>query len=638
MEPVKSLRFDIQFLRGIAVLLVVLFHGFGLLVPRGFLGVDIFFVVSGYLITLMILKGLNEGNFSFLGFYLRRAKRLLPAAYSTFLVTTLLAYAFLTSVQWHAYIRQLAGALTFTANIVLARQTGYFEADAETKPLLHIWSLSLEEQFYFVIPLLLWALATRWRGVAIGLAAVLSFALCLFAVSRSDWQSLAFYMLPTRAWELLAGSMIAWLRIKGAPRAPGWMGWLGLLVIAVIALHGFDAVHPRFDALACVVATAVIVATSGDWLGENALTRPVARLGDWSYSVYLVHWPLFSFAFLAYLGEPPRSLLVGLAVLALLLGWLQYRYVETRFRIAWTNASWRAWTGLAVASAAVALVALPRVMASAASEPFSVVFNPTRGLKGCDGESRDRLVSSECQTSPAPTVAVWGDSNAMHLVPGLAADPAIRGLLLQLTRSACAPAKGIANVRVGEAPDWSEQCIIFNRKALDSMVDSPSLKHVVIGSEFAQLLVNRGQQLLADGVVSPWRNDAADGFVEAIEMLQTAGKTPLLVAPIPWPSFNPGECNLRRIEDVALFRRDSCDFALADANPDYVAVVRQLRVISAKTGAPLYLPETVLCPGGICRTASGGRLIYRDKGHLSEWGSAFVLERLGVLKRLGVGK
>ena len=172
------MRHDIQFLRGIAVLVVVLYHAKVLPVRGGFLGVDVFFVISGFLITKIILRDLDNGTFFFKQFYIRRAKRLLPAAYSTLIFTTLLGYAFLTRTQWNDYIDQLIGAVTFTANLVLPFQTGYFEASGESKPLLHIWSLSLEEQYYFFMPLFLFCLPKRWRGWFLSASIIASFLLC----------------------------------------------------------------------------------------------------------------------------------------------------------------------------------------------------------------------------------------------------------------------------------------------------------------------------------------------------------------------------------------------------------------------------------------------------------------------------
>jgi len=161
-------------LRGLAVLVVVLYHSDLGLLSQGYLGVDVFFVLSGFLITSIILKALDSNNFLFSEFYLRRAKRLLPALYSTLLFTTLLSLAFLTNQQWIEYLDQLNGALTFTANMVLPSQTGYFESASEGKPLLHIWSLSLEEQYYFLLPIALYILPKNYRLIGISTFAILS--------------------------------------------------------------------------------------------------------------------------------------------------------------------------------------------------------------------------------------------------------------------------------------------------------------------------------------------------------------------------------------------------------------------------------------------------------------------------------
>jgi len=239
-------RFDIQVIRGVAVLAVVLFHAFPSAFGSGFLGVDVFFVVSGFLITGIILRGLERGDLSFKAFYIRRAKRLLPASLMTLAVTTLLALVFLTRSQIADYAAQLLGSLAFVANFVLASQTGYFEGAPETKPLLHIWSLSLEEQFYFIAPLLLWLTPLRARPWLLVTGMILSFALCLVLV-RDLWggESLAFFMLPARAWELLFGEVCAWVMIRRPDlTVPGWVKLAALAVIVATCAIGFDPVHP----------------------------------------------------------------------------------------------------------------------------------------------------------------------------------------------------------------------------------------------------------------------------------------------------------------------------------------------------------------------------------------------------------
>ena len=201
------------------MLAVLLYHAqIGPLV-NGYLGVDIFFVISGFLITKIILSDLSKDTFSFGGFYLRRAKRLLPALYCTLIITTPLAYVFLTHGQWNDYLKQFLGAITFTSNLVLPLQVGYFQDAADTKPLLHIWSLSLEEQYYLFLPIFLFLIPGKWRGWALCVATLISLALCVYFIDwaygleRTNLDRAAkwvFYLFPTRAWELLVGSLTAW--------------------------------------------------------------------------------------------------------------------------------------------------------------------------------------------------------------------------------------------------------------------------------------------------------------------------------------------------------------------------------------------------------------------------------------------
>ena len=467
-------RFDIQVMRGVAVLAVVLFHAFPGVFGSGFLGVDVFFVVSGFLITGIVLRGLERGDFSFKAFYIRRAKRLLPASLTTLAVTTLLAMVFLTRSQMADYAEQLLGSLAFVANFVLATQTGYFEGAAETKPLLHIWSLSLEEQFYFVAPFLLWLTPLRARPWLLVTGMVLSFALCFVLMTGPAWlpvsskgaQKLAFFLLPTRAWELLFGAVCAWVMVRRPELTlPRWVKGLALAAILITCALGFDPVHPRWDVVIVVVATGLILLGKDGWLPRAPLL-PVKVVGDWSYSLYLIHWPLFSFAYIAWGQHPPMAVMVGLALLATGLAWLQYRFVEQAFRGDWArfrvNPAW----GLGAASAAIVAFAVPSL---GVTSPVADVLKANTGLSpACDQQTDEWLDKDECRTSEAPTVAVWGDSYAMHWVAGLEGLP-----LVQMTKSACAPVEGVAHTSVQYTTAWARECIAFNDSVLERSSPCP---------------------------------------------------------------------------------------------------------------------------------------------------------------------
>ena len=262
-------RTDIQALRGFAVLVVLFYHARIGSIKGGYLGVDVFFVISGFLITSLIVRSLTDGSFSFYGFYYRRAKRLLPAAYATFFVTAVLAPIFLTEIELKDFWRQLIASVLLVGNFELWQQTGYFEGAAETKPLLHVWSLAVEEQFYLILPAALFFLPRRaWLPGAL-LVCALSLILCI--VSGPVWPSANFYLLPTRAWELAIGAVGALAFIS--PHAHKFCSYLLFPAIAaLLAVHffPFGGNHPGLDAIIVCISTLVIIIAKSALL-ERAL-------------------------------------------------------------------------------------------------------------------------------------------------------------------------------------------------------------------------------------------------------------------------------------------------------------------------------------------------------------------------------
>ena len=624
-------RFDIQFMRGVAVLAVVVFHAFPAAFPKGFLGVDVFFVISGFLITGIILKGLEAGRFSFGGFYRRRALRLLPASLTTLAVTTALAFVFLTTSQMADYAKQLLGSLAFAANFVLPLQTGYFDGAAETKPLLHIWSLSLEEQFYFLAPFLLWLTPLRTRPWLLAAGLVLSLALCLVLVTAPAWlpigaesaANLAFFMLPARAWELLAGSLCAWLMLRRPElTVPVWAKYLALAVIPVTCIVGFDAVHPRWDAVIVVAATAVLLLGKDGWLPRMALTRPVGRIGDWSYSLYLVHWPLFSFAYIAWGQAPPSWVLIALAGLAVVLAWLQWKYVEQPFRNGFPRPL-KAPLVLGGLMAGLAVMVLPSM---AATSPVGDQLRRNTGLGRACNQATDHWIDRPvCRTSEAPAVAVWGDSYAMHLIAGLDGLP-----LVQMTKSACSPVAGVAHITADYSEAWARDCAAFNTSVLEAIEAMPSVRYVVLSSPFKQVMMDGDQNLLIDGRVQPFGDGARAAFARTLARLRAAGKTPIVVGPTPYATFDAGRCNERRVEGRPILGRSDCDIGEAAARQENAEVYAALTA----AGAEPLSPGTVLCAKGRCATSRGKVFLYRDAGHLTPAGSRLVVEGLGLRARI----
>ena len=548
-KPARA-RQDIQVLRGIAVIAVLLYHSKLVPFKGGYLGVDIFFVISGFLITKNILTDIAEHRFSFFDFYSRRARRLLPAAYCTLVVTTLLAARILTEDRWSDYVDQLLGAMTFTANFVLPLQTGYFETTAETKPLLHIWSLSVEDQYYFLAPLLLVLLRPRLRFAALLAIAFLSLALCTALVSSHltywrlptlDSRQMAFFMLPTRAWEMLAGSLLACVTVSQVPfHPPRGVKIAAVGLLCLVCTFPLDSLHPRGDAVVAASLTAMLIAGDGNWIGHSAPVRLISKVGDWSYSLYLVHWPLFALATSAYLGQVPTGVRAGLVVLSLGLAYLQYEHVEQRFRQG-PRLKGRQLLRLGAVSATVA--ALPFAIGSVRldTEPgsYADVHRQNSGLSARCAAGGAIDTPAACSTAANPSVALWGDSYAMHLVPGLLEMPRVGASMIQITKAACAPIPGIASLDKNYDAEWAIGCTAFTESARKLIINSASIRHVILSSPYSGYLDQGDLKLFVDGhVVVSDRTAALDRLIALVSDLQSHGKQVTLVAP-------PAETRLR---------------------------------------------------------------------------------------------
>lgn len=633
------MRLDIQFLRGIAVIFVLLFHSNIIPFPYGFLGVDIFFVVSGFLITSKILKDLNESKFSFIDFYKGRARRLLPALLTTLLVTTALAPIFLTRTEMQAFVKQLIGTLTFSANFALMSQAGYFGAEAHSKPLLHMWSLSIEEQYYFAVPLVLYLCflpiskhlfrcnPAPWI-LAIGV--VLSFALCLFFVDRDP--NIAFYFSMTRFWELLAGSMAAWLMMrKPSLHVKPFVKFAAVTLLLCMAFITIDPMHPRLSAVVVVIATAAILIDSREWLPRNPIATITAKIGDWSYSLYLVHWPLFAYANSAFLGEIPFSVRLGLLAASFVLAFLQYKYVETPFRREWKLKQKREALGFATAFGIAILAFTPILVPSKASAVnYEELYRPNYGFDQKCSQAISFQPLQNCMTNDKPTVAVWGDSYAMHLVQGLANNDKLS--LVQLSSAFCGPLLGMAFVDNHYSSQWAQNCIDFNDSAFDFIKDASSVRYVVLGSIFSQYFASDdGRSLFYNG--RPTDNGkklAVGSLITTINAIRDAGKIPVIVAPSPANGINLGACVERMMEKRPIWGRENCAFPLNEFKEKWREVITSLREVEQRTGVRVFWPHEKICDTNTCYPFLDDVHIYRDTGHLTRPGSIFVVQQMGL--------
>lgn len=336
----QARRRDIDGLRAIAVLAVVVFHAFPGSLPGGFAGVDVFFVLSGFLISTLLLDDLRDGTFTFAGFYARRIRRLFPALLLVLAASFAFGWFALLAGEFRQLGKHIAAGAGFVANFALWSEAGYFDDAAATKPLLHLWSLGIEEQFYIAWPLLLWMTGQR-RGLGLLLTALLALAsFLLYATSAGEQPAAAFYSPQTRIWELLCGALLVW-HPRQRERRPGTnhiadlSSGAGLLLLA-LAFWQLDPARVRQAAWALLpVAGTLLLIAAGPtaWINRQLLSRRlVVGLGLISYPLYLWHWPLLCFAHIV-LGQPPSGELgMALMVLALLLAWLTWRLLEAPLR------------------------------------------------------------------------------------------------------------------------------------------------------------------------------------------------------------------------------------------------------------------------------------------------------------------
>jgi len=545
-------------LRAIAVMAVIIYHADARLLPGGYLGVDIFFVISG-LITWLIISDQRDGDFSLLRFYERRIRRILPALFVVIVATIPLAAALLLPSQQISYARSILATLLFSSNILFWQETGYFAAEAELKPLLHTWSLAVEEQFYLFYPLLLILLArarpqSRVAVISLAFAASLGLAALLSQMAPAA----NFYLFPTRAWELLAGGLLALAMFERRPlRHMGWLSIVGLILVAgSLVLFDSRTPMPSTWGLIPVGGTLLLIAFGGNgsFAGFLLAWRPVVMIGLISYSAYLWHWPILVFARLRFGDAMPPSTLAGLLVLCLALAWLTWRLVEMptrRHGAAAVVSARRLFTVLTTTVAAVVLITLVpglRVVGkdsavttnsdSDTPESIEARLLTNYGLsEDCEGEFT--LVAA-CRTSETPEVLLWGDSFAMHLAPGIAAGVGARGMV-QHTKSVCVPIVDISVVTPEYPASWADGCIAFNDQVLEWLSAQNAIKYVVISSPFG-IVFNDVYQRGGAVATAPRPDIVRAKLIETAARIRAMGKTLIIVTPPPVTGENLGQC------------------------------------------------------------------------------------------------
>ncbi len=630
-------RREIDGLRAVAVLPVILFHAGVELFSGGFVGVDVFFVISGYLITSIILKEQQTGTFSLVRFYERRARRILPALFLVVIACIPFAWIWLLPEDLKSFGKSLIAVPTFTSNILFARESDYFTPLAELKPLLHTWSLAVEEQFYVFFPILL-ILAHKWRTVSNGvlIAAIGIISLCLAQWGLSTNPKIAFYFLPTRAWELMIGALIAVYVLRPNAKKVAsneLLGALGLVLILVSVFAFTEATpFPGLYALIPTIGTGLIIlfAQADTFVGRLLATRAFVGLGLISYSAYLWHHPLFAFARHRSLDAPALDLMLGLAALSIFLAYISWRYVERPFRDKKKFSQRQIFILSGASSAALILVgviissndgfASRSATDNMAFSDFDRMLAPNHGLSPtCDHQF---TLTDECTTSPSPKMILWGDSYGMHLAPALESSET-NIPFRQHTMSSCIPVTGLSIVGNVVSPSRAERCLAQGTNVLDWLATQNTIEYVVLASPFTYI---KFDLLTADGDVITQDKEkiALDHLKATVELIRANGQKPIFVAPPPNTGVDIGRCFTRAL----LFAADPqrCDFSPGQMSADSQQAYRLMSQLSEH--APFVSLKSLICPSEgsaeTCEVSIDGLPLYRDDGHLSITGSAYI--------------
>lgn len=636
-------RADIDGLRAIAVIAVVLFHAFPGAARGGFVGVDIFFVISGYLITSIISREIENGTYSTLKFYERRLRRIAPAFMVVCLFCLILASFLYVPQDFEIFGESLLASVLIHANIFFFKEAGYFFAPADVLPLLHIWSLSVEEQFYIFFPIVLvFASRTRFRDKLILAILAISFVASCVGVFAAP--EAAFYLTPFRAWELLIGAALA---LGAVPKTTGKLAeilsWVGAALI-ITAIWGLSeaSLFPGWNALLpCLGAALLIHAGQQPTVNRLLSSTPMVAIGLISYSLYLWHWPLLSFA--AYIAMRPLTFVETIAVVtaAFVLAWLSYRFVEQPFR---RSRSRRILFPIFAGAALLTVAALIADGTKGASWRLSdQVAAMTTGdairigmphgncglgrLEGIDSRlaplnnAPRSIVCRLGAEGVAPTVVIWGDSHGDAVAPALDAVLKHAGKAgYSFSRGGCPPIMGIDRQ---ERPTW--RCAEFAERVFE-VLTAMKPEQVIIAARWAYYFEGtRNANIRGPSpVFSPDGNfDAVSaGLSTSLAKVSELGSSLTLMTSIPEIAVHVSStlgraAILHRDADIAPTR---LEFEHRQAR-SRTELVRQAERLNAR----ILSPEDYLCDSQICAVTRDGKSLYVDYNHLSQAGAATLV-------------
>jgi peptidoglycan/LPS O-acetylase OafA/YrhL len=636
-------RADIQGLRAVAVLLVVLYHAGLPALPGGYVGVDVFFVISGYVITGMLWREIEHtGRVDLASFYARRIGRLLPAALAMTAVTVVFFWSVYSPLERLRLATGAFASAVYLSNLWFALDaTDYFATDIAGHPLLHTWSLSVEEQFYLVWPWLLMLAAAgsvgaaRGRRVlrAVGWVALASLVACVvLTATRQPW---AFFASPTRAWEFAAGAAAVLLQRRGAALAARPRLALGIAgaaaVLASAMAFSVDSPVPGWWMLLPVAGTAGLLwAGTADGAVQRLLgLRPMVWLGDVSYSWYLWHWPVL--IALRELLPAQRGLAAACGVAAsLLLAWGSYRLLEDPIRHhralrLWPRGAIVAGLGLSLLAASALLVGREDAKQLARTPAYAPLRAPThdRDVRaGCHATiPQTEVPASGCafgDRASSTLVVLFGDSHAQHWFPAM--EQAARQehwQLVALTKSTCPSAQ--VEPFVHQLRRYYAECITWRERAMARILAlKPDLVVLSNASEYADARLPDGRDGDPDSV---WRA----GLSATLQRFDAAGVRTLVLRDTPRPPFDVPVCLARAVARGADAR--ACRFDARKASDPALHAIELEATREARHASAADLTEAI-CPQGSCAALQDGVVHYADGNHLTARYSASLAPAL----------
>lgn len=634
-------RPEIDGLRAIAVLPVILYHAGYPTFSGGFVGVDVFFVISGFLITTIIKHEINERAFTLERFYERRARRILPALLTVTIACIPFAWLWMLPEQFHDFSQSILAVLVFSSNLLFWQETGYFEPSAELKPLLHTWSLSVEEQFYLCFPLLMLLIRGTRQVSQMALIGVLTFSSFGLSVYGSiAHPSATFYLIPTRAWEIGVGALLVMSTrqnesAKSASEFAAALG-LGMIVAPIFVQEGgmpFSVLHTLVPVIGA--ALTIRFADRGTFVGRLLASPVLVGVGLISFSLYLWHQPLLAFARIRSLMEPSQTEIVAVIVMTFILSIATWKFVEQPFRSADRLPRKLFLQMVAIASCLLLGIGLIGHLgrglpdATDARAHAQQIQHRLRINYGLDRACEEGDINSpQCRTSDSPEILVWGDSYAMHLVSGVREQSGGRGVV-QATKTFCGPINGIAPVTPRYALTWAKSCNDFNHEVLAWLRTNHSVKVVIVSSPFSQYLAPESRVLVGARVAASSQVDVAEKFLSTLKSIRELGVEVIVVSPPPMTGTDFGQC-LLKASYYGVDRR-KCDFRRSDAQLHAGRTIELLRRIEGEF--PVVWLEDVFCKGAVCAASIEHVLLYRDDGHLTHEGSVHVAAQFDFLSK-----